>query len=133
MRKTLVRLLVPALMLTAGCDEDPLEVPTQLTITGTVSEQGAPATVVAGAEVMFAIVTEADDPQWVETTTDASGAYELQIEAPASCEATDSVDVRYAAEAAGYVPFTSTVLSLTQAASCDPAPQTFDIELQPLG
>lgn len=133
MRKTLIRLLVPALVLTAGCDEDPLVVPTQLTITGTVSEQGAPANVVAGVEVRFTLVTEGDDLHWVETTTDASGVYELQIEAPAGCGATDSADVRYEAEAAGYMPFTSMVLSLTQEVSCDPAPQTFDIALQPLG
>lgn len=132
MRKALVRLLVPALLLTAGCDEDPVVVPTPLTLTGTVSQQGAPATVVASAEVRFAIVTPGD-PQWVEATTDASGAYELQIEAPAGCEAPDSVEVRYEAEADGYEPFTSMVLSQSQEASCDPAPQTFDIELQVAG
>jgi hypothetical protein len=107
--------------------------PTQLTIIGTVSQQGAPATVVAGADVRFTIETMADDPQWVEATTDASGEYELQIAAPAGCEATDSAGVRYEAEAAGYVPFTSMVLSLSVGVSCDPAPQTFDIALQPLG
>jgi hypothetical protein len=135
MRQALVRLLVPVLVLmaVAGCDEDPLVVPTQLTITGTVSEQGAPETVVAGAEVWFTVETLVDDPHWVETTTDASGAYELQIEAPAGCGATESAEVRYEAEAAGYLPFTSMVLSLTQEVSCDPAPQTFNIAMQPAG
>lgn len=135
MRKALVRLLLPALVLVAvaGCDDDPLVVPTLLTITGTVTEQGAPETVVAGAEVRFALDTEVDFTQWVETTTDASGEYELQIEAPDGCDATETVGVRYEAEAAGYTTFTSMVLAQMQQASCDPAPQTFDIAMQVAG
>ncbi len=135
MRKAFVRLLVPAFVLTAvvGCDNDPLDVPTLLTVDGTVTEQGAPATVVAGAEVRFALVLEAQDPQWVEATTDAAGEFELHLEAPEGCEATDTVDVRYEVEADGYTPFNSMLLSQSQEVSCGSAPQTFDIEVQAAG
>lgn len=135
MPRTLVRLLVPALVLTAaaGCDEDPLVVPTQLTVRGSVTEQGAPSTFLQGVEVRFAFVIAGEDPEWVEAVTDASGAYELQLEAPADCDATDTLDVRYEAEADGYTPFSSMLLSQSQEVSCDPAPQTFDIAMQPAG
>lgn len=131
MRKAFVRLLIPALGLTAACDGDPVTIPATLTLTGTVFEQGAPSTVVAGADVRFAVPAEGEDPDWVETTTDAEGRYDLQLEAPAGCAATDSAEVRYEAEAAGYSPFTSMTRSLSQKVSCGSAPQTFDIAMQP--
>lgn len=134
MRRALTALALglPLAFITAACDGDPVTTRGTITVDGTVHEQGNPSVLISGADVRFGTPGPGGgEPDWVETTTDAQGAYELQFEAPAGCAASDSADVRYEADATGYVPFTSMILSLSQKVSCGSGAQTFDIPLQP--
>ncbi|MEJ2679171.1 MAG: hypothetical protein P8174_08870, partial [Gemmatimonadota bacterium] len=122
-------LLVFATILIGACAEPSAPRVSRLEIQGTVTEQFESSVPVPDAKVTVAVLTATETGAAASGSTDAAGAFALEVEVPRGCDAADSLRVEYSVEAADFRAIQGQADSAVERVSCGTDPQTLHIDL----
>lgn len=122
-------LLVSATILIGACAEPSAPRVSRLEIQGTVMEEFAASVPVPDAKVTADVLTATEAGVAASGSTDAAGAFALEVEVPGGCDAADSLSVEYRVEAADFRAIQGQADGAVDRLRCGTDPQTLRIDL----